>query len=55
MFQSTCASCKAIMSKVPYKTRSSRGAVGGVRWVRGGAVKYLYNKILLDHIFVKYC
>ena len=24
---------------VPYKTRSSGGAVGGVRWVRWGAVK----------------
>ena len=23
---------------VPYKTRSSGGAVGGVRWVRWGAV-----------------
>ena len=33
---------------VPYKTRSSGGAVGGVR------LKYLYSKILLNHIFVKY-
>ena len=32
---------------VPYKTQSSRGVVRVVQY------KYLYNKILLDHIFAK--
>ena len=39
---------------VPYKTQSSEGAVGGVRWVRWGAVGCGKNICTIKYCFIIY-